>query len=105
MSRLSRGMIRSAAVLALLVLTQPFAELNLADPAKDFPLCIQACNDARRACDDQCMDDCATLFPGSANKQARDACITACKATCTAQSDACKRVCQEIRDGGTPPQP
>lgn len=103
MPRFSRGVIRSAVIVAYVALVQPFATLNLADPTKDFPLCIQACNDARKACDNKCKDDCDILFPGGG--AAFNACVASCKAICNTQSDDCKRICQEIRDGGTPPQP
>ena len=103
MSNSLRGVFRLLGVLAVLALIQPLPTSIIADATKDFPLCIQACNDARKACQTQCKDDCAALHP---NNQANfDGCVVDCKAICLVQSDDCKQICQEIKDGGTPPEP
>lgn len=106
MSNSLRGVFRLLGVLAVLALIQPLPTSVVADATKEFPLCIQACNDARKACNNQCLDDCHALFPDSGTQEAeRVACVDACKAICLAQSDDCKRICEENRDGETPPEP
>ena len=34
-----------------------------ADAGRDFPRCVQSCNETRAACKSQCQSDCGVLFP------------------------------------------
>ena len=102
MRRSLRGVLGLLAAAGALALLQP-VPLGMADAAKEFPLCIQGCNDARALCDDQCKDDCLVLWPN--DKPSRDACVAACKAICLVQSDDCKLECQSLKNGESPPEP
>ena len=102
MPRYSRGVLRLVGALALFAALQPFSSLLQAEGGREFSRCVQSCNDARKACDDLCVDDCRAMFPDS--KPQRDACIAACKAICLVESDDCKLVCQENRNP-TPEEP
>lgn len=106
MPKFSRGVLRLFGVVALVVLLAPVVT-TLVDAAagRDFPRCIQQCNFIRGACNDRCSTDCTALFPGSANKPARDACIADCKAGCVDESNDCKLVCKAIKDGETIEEP
>ena len=105
MPKYSRGVMRLVGVLALVALLTPAAVSVAAGAAgREFSRCVQACNDARRACGDRCSDDCRELFP--TNSAQRNACIAACKAICDGQSDECKLVCLAIKEGDvTPTEP
>ncbi|HKY31322.1 MAG TPA: hypothetical protein VJV23_02215 [Candidatus Polarisedimenticolia bacterium] len=104
MPKYSRGVLKLLGALAVVCVLQPVAS-SLAEgtAGREFSRCIQACNDSRRACHDRCTTDCAAMFPN--NNQQRNACISACKAICDAQSDDCKLICQAIKDGVTPTEP
>ncbi len=104
MGRTLRGILGLLAAAGVLALLQP-VPLGMADAVRDFHLCVQGCNDARALCNDQCQTDCLALFPGDENQAAKDACVIACKDACLAQSNACKLECQELKDGGYPPEP
>lgn len=104
MPKFRRGVLRFAAVAAFVALLQPLLPtISLADATKDFPLCIQACNDALQYCKDNCVIDCTALFP--TNNSARNACKNACYATCDTALDTCKARCHAIKDGECPPEP
>lgn len=104
MPKYSRGVMRLLGVLALAVVLSPAVYTVAAGSAgRDFSRCVQACNDARRECDDRCAADCRALYPN--NKSQRDACTAACKAGCLSTSEECKLVCQAIKDGGCPTEP
>jgi len=97
---------RLLAVLALVTLVQtPGSSVSGSNAGKDFPRCIQACNAVYAACGNQCTTDCTAMFPGSANKPARDACITACKNVCAVDKAECKRACNVNRPPITPEEP
>lgn len=101
MPRFSRGVLRLLAIVVAVGLSVPVGTSLVSGAAgRDYPRCIHACNDARRACDDRCTTDCTALYPGSANKPLRDACIASCKAVCGHQSDDCKLACKVV-----PPPP
>lgn len=101
MPRFSKRVLRLLAIVVAVGLSLPVAtSLVSGDAGRDFSRCVQACNETRRACDDRCTTDCTALYPGSANKSLRDACIAACKNICGQQSDDCKLACK-----ATPPPP
>lgn len=104
MPKFSGGVVRLLAVVAAVWLFQPIGtSLVRGDAGRDYPRCIQACNDTRGVCDQRCKDDCGALYPGTPNKPQRDACILACKDICNAQSDDCKLIC--AGGGGTTEEP
>lgn len=99
MTRYGQGALRLIGALVLVAAFQPFSSFMQADEAgREFSRCVRACNDNRRACDDLCTVDCTAMFPGTPNKDARNACIAACKATCAAESNDCKLVCEAIQN-------
>jgi len=93
-----RGGIRLLGALALVALLTPLsATIWSATAGRDYSRCIQACNDARRACNQRCSDDCKAMFPGDTN--AITACVSACKnTTCVVESQDCKLACQEVKN-------
>ena len=104
MPKSSRGVMRLLAGVVAVGLCLPVGtSLAKADAGRDFPRCIHACNEARRACDDRCTTDCTALYPGTPNKALRDACILACKDICNSQSDDCKLVCKTGEPCPSPP--
>lgn len=106
MPKFSRGVLRLLGVVAMVALLAPVAtSLVEGSAGRDFSRCVQACNDVRRACNDRCTTDCTALFPGSANKTQRDACIASCRTICDTQSDDCKLICKAIKDGETIEEP
>ena len=105
MPRALRGVLGLLAAVGTVILFQPLPAGIAASPTKDFPLCIQGCNVARAACDDQCVVDCTALFPPPGNAGPRNQCTSACKDVCLLQSDDCKFECQSLKDGESPPEP
>src|SRR5262245_43578867 len=101
MSRLPRTFFLLGAV-ALMALFQPLPPTLASDAGRAFSRCVQACNEARKACDDRCKADCAELFPD--DKSQRDACVDACKNICATESGDCKEVCLAIKNG-SPEEP
>lgn len=99
MPRYGKWVLRLVGALALFAALQPFSSLLQADAGREFSRCVQNCNDARKACDDACKPDCTALFPGDENQAARDACVAACKNSCFIESEDCKLVCQQNRNG------
>jgi len=94
------------AVAAFIALMQPLLPtISLADATKDYPLCIQACNDARAVCDDRCTADCLALFPLPSQNAQRTACTQTCKALCVAAEQDCKDRCKAIKNGDCPSEP
>lgn len=86
---------------AFVFVAQPLP--SWAEPTKDFPLCIQACNNARALCNEQCKDTCKSFFPN--DQQAEKNCTDSCQSDCAVQGDECKAECLAIKDGGSPPSP
>lgn len=104
MPKFSGGVVRLIAVVAAVWLFQPIGSSLVRGAAgRDFPRCIQACNDTKSACNTRCSQDCFALYPGTPNKPQRDACIAACKSLCLTQSDDCKAIC--AGGGGTGEEP
>jgi hypothetical protein len=95
--------LRTLAAAGLAVALIGTTQMTAATAGRDFSRCVQACNDARRACGDRCSEDCKALYPTNATQ--RNACITTCKTICDSQSDECKLVCQAIKDGTCPNEP
>jgi len=103
MPRSVKGTARVLAVFALVLMMQPLVSLLSARaPGRDYPRCIHACNDIRRACTDRCQTDCEALFPNDPYLQL--ACVDACKDICISESQDCKNVCQAIKNG-SPTEP
>lgn len=67
--------------------------------ARDFARCVQGCNATRKACADQCRDDCLELY--LTNVRLREKCNVACKNICVEESQDCKNHCQEVKDPST----
>ena len=104
MPKFSGGVVRLLAVVAAVWLFQPIgASLVRGAAGRDYPRCIQACNEIRKACDSRCVSECTELYPGSANQTLRDACVVSCKSICVAESSDCKDVCRGT--GGTNEEP
>lgn len=68
---------------------------------RDFARCIQGCNATRKACVDQCRDDCLDLYTTPNTKSLREVCVVACRNICVDQSIDCKSHCQEVRNPPT----
>ena len=104
MPKFSGGVVRLLAVVAAVWLFQPLGtSLVRGEAGRDFPRCVQACNATRATCGDRCSSECGALYPGSPNKQQRDACINACKNICNQQSDDCKLICKNGPGTGEEP--
>ena len=102
MPRAKRGLslLVAGVGLTLLVLTQ-FGTIR-ADAGRDFPRCVQSCNETRTACKAQCDVDCGILFPPGTEQ---DACVSDCSSTCISNSQECKSVCQNIKNPPSPEEP
>jgi hypothetical protein len=97
---------RLLAVVALLALTQLPGDSVVGGVAgRDFARCIHSCNAVKTACNNQCSADCSALYPGTPNKTLRNACIDACRATCLANDDECKLMCQAVKNPPTTEAP
>lgn len=98
MPRAKRGLslLVAGVGLTLLVLSQ-FGTIQ-ADAGRDFPRCVQSCNETRTACKAQCDVDCAQM-PDPA------ACVDSCNAVCIDNSQECKSVCQNIKNPPSPDEP
>jgi hypothetical protein len=102
MSKVSRIGLRLLGVLTLAAVIHPWLpSLASGSAGRDYSRCIQACNETRRACEDRCTPECTQLFPN--DKSARQACVSACKATCGDESSDCKLICQAIKNGDNSP--
>jgi hypothetical protein len=88
------SLVVAALGVSLLGLSQ-FANLEAA-PGRDFPRCVQSCNETRSNCRDACPVDCADLYPN--DPAAQDMCVSSCDATCIDQSQECKSLCQNLKD-------
>jgi len=98
MPKYFRGGVRLLGALALVALLTPFSgAIWGATAGRDYSRCIQGCNDARRACNARCSDDCKAMFPN--DTAAITACISACKNdTCVVESGDCKLQCEQIKN-------
>ncbi len=105
MPKYLRGGTRLLAALAVAALLMPLSATVMAQTSgRDYSRCVQACNDARRACNDRCNTDCKAMFPNDST--ARNACISACKnTTCNVESEDCKLACKAIKNGETLEEP
>lgn len=91
-------LLRVAAALALVAMIFPLAtDLMARAPGREFPRCIQACNDIRTACNSRCAPDCDALFPN--DPALANDCSQLCKSICVSESQDCKLVCQAIKNG------
>jgi hypothetical protein len=86
--------------LTVLLLSQ-FGTIQ-AEAGRDFPRCVQSCNETRTACKAQCEVDCAALFPPGVEQ---DACNFDCDANCIDNSQECKAICQNIKNPPTFEEP
>lgn len=88
------------AFVALLVVQVggPFAESG-----REFPLCMQSCNETRKACTDACKADCDAIYPD--DQAAQNLCTDTCKDICIENSKECKQVCMNIKDPPSPEEP
>lgn len=73
------------------------------DVGRNFSRCINACNAARKACNQQCVADCQGMFPN--DPAPRGSCQSQCVQTCVTNEHDCKVVCQAIKNGQSPNQP
>lgn len=91
------------AVVALLALTQLPGDSVVGGVAgRAFSRCIHSCNAVKNQCNFQCSEDCKALYN---TKQERDACISACRATCLSNDDECKLMCQAVKNPPTTEAP
>ena len=100
--RLTRGVVRVTAVAAVAL----FVALQLgatASAGREFPTCVQSCNETRKACRNLCGFDCAAIFPNSPVEQ--EACVSECRDECNVESGDCKNVCQELKNPPSPEEP
>jgi hypothetical protein len=94
------GATAAGIALALLALGQ-FGTIQ-AEAGRDFPKCVQSCNETRTACKAQCEVDCAALFPPGAEQ---DTCNSECNAICISNSQECKSICQNIKNPPSEQEP
>jgi len=73
-----------------------------ADAGRDFPRCVQSCNETRSVCRTQCNSDCDLLFPSGPE---RDACNDGCTDTCSGNSQECKGICKNIKNPPSDEEP
>ena len=94
------GAVAAGIALALLALGH-FGTIQ-ADSGRDFPQCIQSCNETRLACKSLCKPDCNALHPPGPD---RATCKDACLLSCEDNSGECKAICQNIKDPPTDEEP
>jgi len=94
------GGVAAGMALSLLALGQ-FGTIQ-ADAGRDFPRCVQFCNETRATCKTQCDVDCAALFPEGDDQ---DTCVAECDATCVENSQECKNTCQNIKNPPSEQEP
>ncbi len=101
---MKRGNGRLLAIIAVsaLVLSQA-GSLWAGGTGRQFSSCIKTCNDTRKACNGNCSDNCAALFPGGGAPF--NACKSECKDICDDASADCKLICQNIKDPPSPEEP
>jgi hypothetical protein len=87
--------------LALLSLGQ-FGTIRASD-GRDFPRCVQSCNESRTTCKSQCVTDCEALYPEDVDAQAT--CNLDCDTDCLANSQECKSTCQSIKEPPSDQEP
>jgi len=102
MPRAKRGLSLLVAGMGLTALLLSQMGTIQADAGRDFPRCIQSCNESRTACKAQCDVDCAALYPPGAEQ---DACNSDCDGTCIGNSQECKSICKNIKDPPSPEEP
>ena len=98
--KVSLGFLAIGVGLALMTLGQP--EPVQAEEGRDFPRCVQSCNETRTACKTQCDTDCAAIYPAGAEQ---DACNSSCDSLCISNSQECKGVCQNIKNPPSEQEP
>jgi hypothetical protein len=74
-----------------------------ADAGRDFPRCVQSCNETRTACKSQCDLDCAALWPDGSEELTT--CVSDCNSGCIDRSQECKATCQNIKDPPSEDEP
>jgi hypothetical protein len=97
-----RGLSLLVAGVGLTVLLLSQVGTIQADAGRDFPRCVQSCNETRTACRIQCNGDCDLMFPLGPE---RDACSDACADTCSENSKECKGICQNIKNPPSDEEP
>ena len=100
--RLTTEMARRTAVAAVtfFAAVQP---AGIASANREFPTCIQSCNETRRVCRDQCGPDCAAIFPDSPVEQ--ETCVSTCMDECVDESSDCGLLCRELKNPSSPEEP
>ena len=93
---------RAMGLLAALILLQASTGVSLVDASRDQANCVQACNNVRTLCKDQCTVDCAALFPVG---QERNSCEGGCDQVCISESQECKAKCNVRKNPPSPTEP
>jgi hypothetical protein len=75
---------------------------SLVDASRNSADCVKACNAVRAQCQEQCVVDCAALFPPG---QERNSCEGACSAVCIDESQVCKVKCNVVKNPPSPTEP
>ena len=99
-NRIATGLV---VAMGLVVLALAQFGTTQADAGRDFPRCVQSCNETRTACKTQCDLDCAVLFTEGSEEWS--ACLSDCNATCISNSQECKATCQNIKDPPSEEEP
>jgi hypothetical protein len=96
--------LRLLGVLALAAVVHT-TSLTLAPAAagRDYPRCVQTCNELRRSCEGRCDVDCNDMFPD--DRTARQACLSTCKGQCGDEASDCKLVCLQDKKDNSPIEP
>ena len=101
--RISRkGVLRVIGLFALVTLVGASSGISLVDASRDQAECVQACNNVRTLCKDQCVVDCAALFPPG---QERNSCEGGCDQVCIDESQECKAKCNVRKYPPSPTEP
>ena len=74
-----------------------------ADAGRDFPRCVQSCNETRTACKSQCDIDCTVLWPDGGEDLTT--CLSDCNSGCIERSQECKSTCQNIKNPPSEDEP
>ena len=102
MANKKRIAVSMAAGLGLVLLALGQFGTTQADSGRDFPRCVQSCNETRTACKAQCDTDCGLLHAPGVEL---DACVSECNQVCIDNSQECKSVCQNIKNPPSPDEP
>jgi len=99
-----RNVRKNLAFLAVLVMFVAVAGVALGANGREFSRCVRQCNSEKSQCNSACLTDCKALCNNVTS--CVTPCVSNCKnTTCLPADDACKLMCQSVKNPPSPTEP